>query len=337
MKKTILIGCLIGTGLLGVNRKDIPRALFLLDTKDPKAFKATVKFIETNRGDAGISDIGASVIFGRLPKEIAPSLIGKSHIVAIYFDYIDPSSVSHYGEETVMAVKSFNNMLEGEGTLPVPSSLSTKIKNPFIEFSWNTPLPKARIEISKGLSFNNCVLDTIISGRSYKFASVYLDEGRYYWRLYVLNDDEKARSNWTESFWFEVGTFTLQTLLFLPTLVMPTDTASILGPYDPKFGYTRTFVWNAVNGALGYRIQVSHNNEFKNTISDSVIEGTTTGHHRGGNYEVEKKYYYWRVSAFNDKGYSHWSEIWRFYRKSPGRIIPPGYDRGKPPWKGRCF
>lgn len=295
-----------------------PRALFLLDTKDSKEIKKTVKFIENNGGYVGVIDGIAGIILGRLPRENAPYLIGKHHIIGIYFEYIEPSSFAHYGEDVLRAIDVWNNFLKGEDILPTCTLLSPKdgeiIDELLILFSWQTQLPKANIQISKDLNFDNCLLDTIVVAKEYKFASCYLDKGEYYWRVRALNWEEKANSPWSIPSSFKITTTSTITLSSV-VLRLPTDTSCISQKYQ------RIFCWENVVGALGYRVQVSKDKTFKKTIQDNIVIGTTTCAHSGGRYDFNTVYY-WRVSAFNEKGRSLWSEVWEFYIKEPK--FPPG-------------
>jgi len=72
---------------------------------------------------------------------------------------------------------------------------------------------------------------------------------------------------------------------------------------------TPLFIWNSVEHATGYRLQLSTSEAFSSyVIDESEIKDTLK--QAGG--IMNDTLYYWRVSASNDQEISEWSDIWNF-------------------------
>jgi len=87
----------------------------------------------------------------------------------------------------------------------------------------------------------------------------------------------------------------------VPHLISPAD-KSVKQPVEPLF------IWNNVTQADTYRIQVSPDTDFNETVIDAEVADTT---YQGVSLEEELTYY-WRVKARNDAGTSDWSSVWEF-------------------------
>jgi hypothetical protein len=88
-----------------------------------------------------------------------------------------------------------------------------------------------------------------------------------------------------------------------PTALTPTNGSTNLG-LEPEF------TWNSLSGAVGYRLQISKNNNFTSLERD--ISGSTTNQTLTANLEPSTKYY-WRLKAWDsDKDSSSFSTVWNF-------------------------
>lgn len=57
------------------DKRDLPIAFVILDTKDSREANEGAEVIKNMGGDFGVGDLNANVLFARMPKELAPSLI----------------------------------------------------------------------------------------------------------------------------------------------------------------------------------------------------------------------------------------------------------------------
>jgi photosystem II stability/assembly factor-like uncharacterized protein len=88
-----------------------------------------------------------------------------------------------------------------------------------------------------------------------------------------------------------------------PVLVSPTT-------YSTGISLTPTFVWNTVQDASTYNIEVSTVSNFATIKDSAVVSGTQYTMPTGKlNYATT---YFWRVNASNSAGTGLWSDIWLF-------------------------
>ncbi|MCX6152507.1 MAG: T9SS type A sorting domain-containing protein [Ignavibacteriales bacterium] len=128
----------------------------------------------------------------------------------------------------------------------------------------------------------------------------------YFWRILATNKS-KDSSSWS-------NTFSFKTKLAKPFLLSP---ANNLKNTDT----TLVFVWNQVDSAKNYRIQIAKDNLFKSLFLEKLVD-TTTIKITGLKYISD---YYWRISARNEnKDSSGWSTIRHFKTRlgSPRSIAP---------------
>jgi len=118
-------------------------------------------------------------------------------------------------------------------------------------------------------------------------------ETRYYWRVRGSNGTDS--SDWSTDFSFKTGSG----MLSAPVLVSPPDRSEVPLSTNP------TLVWETVQGATAYDVQVST----KSSFSDPVVNetGLTPTSLTVANLEPNK-WYYWRVRATNTVEKSSWSE-----------------------------
>jgi len=82
---------------------------------------------------------------------------------------------------------------------------------------------------------------------------------------------------------------------------------------------TPLFIWNSVEYATGYRLQLSTNESFSSyVIDESEIKDTLK--QAGG--IMNDTLYYWRVSASNEQETSEWSDIWNFRTVGTAPEVP---------------
>lgn len=181
-------------------------------------------------------------------------------------------------------------------TLPKPSGLSpangtvvsrapTLSWNPLLAYSGGNPVLAAwkyRVQVSKNSAFSPIFDSVDTEQRSWTPDEGY-DDGTYYWRVSML-DGSGNFSNVSPA-----QTFTKQ--YPVTTLVQPVNGSHRDG--------TPTFIWNPVNGAARYKLEISLVSNFA-TLEDSVITNNTR-------YTPTEKYpdgetYYWRVAMYDVSG-----------------------------------
>jgi hypothetical protein len=173
---------------------------------------------------------------------------------------------------------------------------------------------KYQIQVSLTSNFSSLVLDTLedyVGGLSNSKQLGGLTQGtKYFWR--VRNIYYVGATVWDTSAWSP--TYNFRTILATPTLILPVN--NFLGT-----SLTPTLVWNTVNGADSYRVQVSTNSSFTSKVFDTVVT-TTSVVTSQLNYNTT---YYWRVFAKTNAGDSSApSSTWNFKTKlsSPNLISP---------------
>ncbi len=87
------------------------------------------------------------------------------------------------------------------------------------------------------------------------------------------------------------------------------------------------FNWSSLPGVSGFHLQVAPQMDFSTPLYD--VQAITANSFSIANLD-ENKGYYWRVRAFNSKGYGEWSEIWQFSTRGvppqpPGGVKVTGY------------
>ncbi len=141
-------------------------------------------------------------------------------------------------------------------------------------------------------------------------------QSTYYWRVKTTNAG--GISGFSEIYSFNTGEFPIP-----PVLAGPEHRSR-------NTALELTFSWQPVSNADRYRIQIADEYEFpENTIvfdSTGITDTTVTI----GGFE-EYTTLYWHVQAYNDYGYSTWSEYWRFRTGGasaiePFALVPENYE-----------
>jgi M6 family metalloprotease-like protein len=160
-------------------------------------------------------------------------------------------------------------------------------------FSWSAveDADAYAIQVSDDQSFNTTVFyQTGITNNYYTDPTIILDNATmYYWRVFASND--LGFSDWSEVFSFK-------TALAPPIVVYPeTDELGV-----PT---TATFLWNELDGASEYSIEIADNLQFINPIINAdELEDTLYV----VNGLAKSKQYYWRVAGWDIFGIGDWSD-----------------------------
>ncbi len=124
----------------------------------------------------------------------------------------------------------------------------------------------------------------------------------------------KVRDNHDAESLFVTKTFYVTELLPSPTLVSPSDGATITDS-------TPSFDWSSVSGADSYQIQVDDYSSFLTPI----IDITTTSSGYAAPNSLEPGTYYWRVRTKQGTAWSDWSSTWTFTMATAESITISGY------------
>ena len=198
-------------------------------------------------------------------------------------------------------VWTFTTIAAQAPTLIVPLNSSiNQTTNPTL--IWNT-VPGAdfyRLQVSTRRDFVAAVYDdSVRTGTSQPIHNLAVGT-TYYWRV---NERISGGTSAYSSIW----SFTTIAPPAAPVLVTPVNTAV-------NISTSPTLAWNAVPGAISYRLQISMDSTFISTIYDDSTRKSNSqqiaGLTNGTNY-------YWRVNAKNSGGTSAYSSIWSFTTIAP--------------------
>nr|HOP05564.1 T9SS type A sorting domain-containing protein [Tenuifilaceae bacterium] len=117
----------------------------------------------------------------------------------------------------------------------------------------------------------------------------------YYW--HVRANNEAGTGPWSDRWIFT-------------TISGPPEAPTLQSPANESIDQptSLSLIWNQVNNATDYYIQVALDNEFTNLVADE-----TYGYYNYTLNNLENgTTYYWRAKAGNSYGYSNWSEEWWF-------------------------
>lgn len=152
-----------------------------------------------------------------------------------------------------------------------------------------------RIQIALSDDFQNPIIDkSDVSINNFDF-SQFENNKLYYWRVKGL------RTGGNESEWSETWVFS--TILPTPILELPLDLTT-----DVKL--VSNLVWESINGATKYNVELATDNQFINKIVESSKSVTSNTISLSG--VEENKSYYWRVNSESQIALSNWSEVWSF-------------------------
>lgn len=94
-----------------------------------------------------------------------------------------------------------------------------------------------------------------------------------------------------------------------PTLPAP----ALRGPREAALvdGRRVVFVWDEVDGATRYQLEVSRDTSFEDLVVERVLEGAASTSAEGS-FEPDGTTYYWRVLSGNDAGWSNGDHVESF-------------------------
>jgi len=111
----------------------------------------------------------------------------------------------------------------------------------------------------------------------------------------------------------------------IPTLISPKE-GEVLdnGRYDAKDYIEWDFDWSDVKGAAKYHLYVKHTGSRYPVIDKIIYNGSRHHHRKYGSYIIENNRFNWKwkVRAFVDGQWCHWSEVRRFDVEPPNTDPP---------------
>ncbi|PKL84572.1 MAG: hypothetical protein CVV22_12255, partial [Ignavibacteriae bacterium HGW-Ignavibacteriae-1] len=152
------------------------------------------------------------------------------------------------------------------------------------------------IQVSNSADFSILIIDTLLfSQNSLPINSLQL-KNTYYWRVKTVNNIRQ--STWSDSWKFTVSsTYALNApKLLYPWSYFNTNIEGIL-------------IWNNVDSAQKYRLQVSRDKDFNNSTIDVYVSQDTSYWYSDLEYE---QVYFWRVKSLSESDSSNWSNTYRF-------------------------
>ena len=206
-------------------------------------------------------------------------------------------------------VRSFMTVPPTAGVPMLSSPVNTAIDQPnSLSLSWNEAAGASlyRIQISTISDFSTLVVDDSSLVTTIKNISSLSESTTYFWR--VSSKNAGGTSDWSEVWNFT----TVPPIAGVPMLSAPANTAT-----DQPVSLTLS--WNAVSGAVSYRVQLSIDTDFlSHIIDDSALTTPLKVVNSLGNGTT----YYWRVCATNAGGTSEWSEVRGFTTIPPAAGVP---------------
>ncbi len=111
-------------------------------------------------------------------------------------------------------------------------------------------------------------------------------------------------------------TYSQTTMIQPPPAPDVPATPTLSSPANGSTGVSTgpTLAWNPADSATSYRLQVSTVSDFSTVVYDQAGITATAQAVGGLSYST---LYYWRVSAYNSRGYSNWSAVWHFTTQAP--------------------
>ncbi len=194
-------------------------------------------------------------------------------------------------------------------TLLEPENESTEILVN-TSFKW-LPLKDVKnyqLEISNNSEFNKKIIYTT-NKSNYDLTSSLDNYTTYYWRVKAYYDNGDFAQSSTYSFLTESN--------IIVSLVYP-------GNNSKNIEFTPEFQWSKIEGATGYRIEVSTDKYFTYSKFPSFISGQdSTFFYNAKDSLEENTTYYWRVKAKLIDCYTNWSETYSFKTVKLITLISP--------------
>ena len=178
-------------------------------------------------------------------------------------------------------------------TAPADNSVGQSL---LTSFSWN-PVSGAtyyKLQVSSDSLFSSFVFNSPVSGTSQTVSGLSYNVS-YYWRVNAGNYSGISA-------WSSIWRFTTIAVPQAPTLALPTNG-------DTKQPLSPTLIWNKVNMADIYNVQIATDTGFTNIFTQGTALTDTLMPITGLSSST---LYYWRVNASNAAGTSPRSQTWSF-------------------------
>ncbi len=212
------------------------------------------------------------------------------------------------GESDYSSVFSFTVKAEDAS---VPGLLSPANNATGVELSptfvWNSAQGAVtyQFQLSGQLDFASTIEDQMLADTTAGVSGDLDFETNYYWRVRGIGAVDT--SDWSPVFTFTTTFDKPQA----PMLVSPTDA-------EQEVDVVNTFVWNSVENADSYTIELSTDNLFSALFYDNTITDTVQS---VSGLEFQQTYY-WRVKAANAAGESDYSSVFSFTVKAEDASVP---------------
>lgn len=188
-------------------------------------------------------------------------------------------------------------------TLIAPANGATNLEyTQTLSFNSVPSATRYKIEVSTASDFST----TVLSQDNLTTTSVQISNLNpntvHYWRVRAGNNG--GDGDWSSVWQFKTAVLTIPEA---PDLISPANGATNM-PFNPIFN------WNAVFGALKYRLEVSTDASFASTVA--VLDNLQSLSAQVSNLLANTQYY-WRVRASNAAGNGAWSAVWNFTTNQP--------------------
>jgi hypothetical protein len=209
------------------------------------------------------------------------------------------NATNESGTSPWSTVRSFTTIIAAPDipALVTPVNEATDVSTkPLLDWNAASRAETYQIQLASDSDFDAIVVNfDELDSTSYQITDELDPFTTYYWRVNAKNIG--GTSSWSDVFSFTTG----QAFPVAPTLVSPanggTDVVNAL------------MLWNAVETATQYRLQISTASDFGTTVVDNA--SITNTFYEATNL-VKFTQYYWRVRAISEVGAGDWSAIWSF-------------------------
>ncbi|MCK5457887.1 MAG: peptidylprolyl isomerase, partial [Melioribacteraceae bacterium] len=174
-----------------------------------------------------------------------------------------------------------------------------------------------RLQISESENFDSLFIEAEVGMNYYRITDLQLGNVLYYWRVRANNGGNISEYSEVKSFYSSI------------------EAAILLSPEmgDDSVSITPEFSWMPVDGATGYRLQISRAPNFADRYIVYDVDTITTTTHVSSPLE-DGKSHYWRVYSLTDEYQGPKSEFRRFVTASVVSVsndqdIPTSYALGQ--------
>ncbi len=201
-------------------------------------------------------------------------------------------------KEKIIIYRPFTNAVE---LVSPPSGSVYETVQPFTWESLND-VRSYQLQVSRDAIFSDLVFTRTLEDTTYTHTSNLLKRN-YYWRVRAKNDDD-VWGDWSDA---TVWTFRISDGTEEPDIV------ELVSPPNNDLTYTELpdLLWEQLDDAIGYQVNISTNSTFTNIVVDENITDTVFQ----SDQTMDDDLYYWRVRAKNeDYEWGDWSDamVWSF-------------------------